>query len=314
MDSLIEKAILLPIGWISVLVLTFLLYSITWRISVLTSKKSAAKLPPGPKGYPILGNILEMGSKPHRSLAKLSQKYGPIMSLKLGSLTTIVVSSPEFAKEVLQTSDLVFSNRSIRTAAEAIDHSKHSMVWLPVDSLWRKLRKICKEQMFSVPSMEATRGLRKEKLEKLSEYLKECARAGQAVDIADAAFTTTLNLLSATLFSQELASFNSGSSHEIKGVVSSVFKCVGSPNLSDFFPVLKPFDPQGILKETKLYSQKLYLIVDGIIEEKLKSRARSEKIDKSNLVETLLDLYQKDVPELSKEVINHLMLVSFTVR
>jgi cytochrome P450 len=82
---------------------------------------------------------------------------------------------------------------------------------------------------------------------------------------------------------------------------------VGSPNLADFFPVLKRADPQGILRETKYYFGKLFEIFDGIIDEKMKFRGERER--KDDLVEALIDLNQKD--ELSRNDINHLLLDLF---
>ncbi|KAL0464688.1 UNVERIFIED_CONTAM: cytochrome [Sesamum latifolium] len=93
------------------------------------------------------------------------------------------------------------------------------MACLPVENQWRKLRKICKEQMFSVARLDASQGVRREKLQKLWEYVKECSETGRAVDIGEAAFTTTLNLISATLFSVDFAQFNSDTSQEMKDVV-----------------------------------------------------------------------------------------------
>ncbi|RZB88986.1 Geraniol 8-hydroxylase [Glycine soja] len=61
--------------------------------------KANHKLPPRPSGFPIIGNLLELGEKPHKSLAKLAKIHGPIMSLKLGQITTVVVSSAQMAKE-----------------------------------------------------------------------------------------------------------------------------------------------------------------------------------------------------------------------
>ncbi|MBA0588394.1 hypothetical protein Gorai_001499, partial [Gossypium raimondii] len=46
----------------------------------------------------IIGNLIDLGDKPHRSLAKLAQIHGPVMSLKLSSLITVVVSSETMAK------------------------------------------------------------------------------------------------------------------------------------------------------------------------------------------------------------------------
>ncbi len=59
----------------------------------------------------MIGNLLELGSLPHKSLTKLASAYGPIMSLKLGRITTVVVSSAPMAREILQTHDVSFSNR-----------------------------------------------------------------------------------------------------------------------------------------------------------------------------------------------------------
>ncbi|KAL0379622.1 UNVERIFIED_CONTAM: cytochrome, partial [Sesamum angustifolium] len=273
--------------------------------SNLRSRK-LAKLPPGPYPFPIVGNILHLGSKPHQSLAKLSRKYGPVMSLKLGSITTVVVSSPEAAKIVLQKHDLAFSSRTIPSAAAALNHDEFSMVWLPVENQWRKLRKICKEQIFSVARLDASQGVRREKLHKLWEYLKECSETGRAVDIGEAAFTTSLNLMAATLFSMDFAQFNSDTSQEMKDVVWGVMECIGSPNFADFFPVLKSADPQGILKKTKIYFAKLFAIFDGIIDEKLKSGG-----GKDDLVEALIELSQRDDAELSRNDVKHLLLDLF---
>lgn len=44
-------------------------------------------------------------------MAQLSQTYGPVMYLKLGSQDTLVISSPEHAKEVFKNHDLTFSER-----------------------------------------------------------------------------------------------------------------------------------------------------------------------------------------------------------
>ncbi|CBI38800.3 unnamed protein product, partial [Vitis vinifera] len=54
-----------------------------------------------------------LGDKPHQSLTNLSKTYGPVMSLKLGSISTIVISSPETAKEVLHRNDQAFSGREV---------------------------------------------------------------------------------------------------------------------------------------------------------------------------------------------------------
>jgi len=60
--------------------------------------KANHKLPLGPSRVLIIGNLLELVEKPHKSLAKLAKIHGPIMSLKLGQITTVVMSSAQMPK------------------------------------------------------------------------------------------------------------------------------------------------------------------------------------------------------------------------
>lgn len=80
----------------------------------------------------MLQNLLELGDKPHKSLAKLSQSFGPIMSMKLGQVTTIVVSSVSIAKEELQTHDQFLSNRTIPDGLRACNHDEFSFPFMAV--------------------------------------------------------------------------------------------------------------------------------------------------------------------------------------
>ncbi|CAI9770297.1 unnamed protein product [Fraxinus pennsylvanica] len=234
------------------------------------------------------------------------QRLSPASCAEAGHLNVVVVSSPEIAKDVLQKYGQVFSSRSVPGAAMSNQHNKFSMVWLPAEDQWRKLRRICKEQMFSTLRLDASWDLRLEKLLKLGDFVNQCSVNGQAVNIGETAFITSLNLMTATLFSVEFAEFNSDSSQEFKEVVWGVMECHGTPNIADYFPVLKYLDPQGILRRSKFYFEKLFAIFDGIIDERLKSRGTSVKND---LLDALLDLNQKPDSELSRDDIKHLLLV-----
>lgn len=276
-------------------------------IKQISRARKPARLPPGPYPYPLIGNILALGSNPHQSLAALALRYGPVMSLTLGRNTAVVLSSPAAAKAALQSHDSATSTRAVPTAATVLRHDEHSMVWLPVDRQWRVLRKVCREQMFSAARLDGSQGLRREKIRQLVDYVRECGLSGQAVNVGEAAFTTSLNLMSETLFSVQFSRLGSwsDSDSDMKEVVSGMMKCLGRPNLSDYFPVLKFVDPQGIFKENKIYFSKFFEILDQIINEKMKST-----IGKNDLVENLIDLREKGEIELTLFDIKHLLLVS----
>ncbi|KAL1331434.1 geraniol 8-hydroxylase isoform X1 [Arachis ipaensis] len=295
------------------LLLSFVLVTIHVLISNLAQKKSL-KLPPGPNPFPIIGNILDFGNQPHQALAKLSQTYGPIMTMKLGNITTIVISSPQLAKEVLHKRDQIFSNRTIPDSATAHDHHKFSIVWLPPTTQWRSLRKFCATKVFSTQNLDSAEvlALRRKKVRELLDFVKEKSEKGETLDIGDVCFTTVLNSISNTFFSMDLAHYTSQKSQEFKDVIWGVMEEVGRPNVVDFFPMFRLLDPQGARTRQKVYFGKLLNFFDGLVEERLQSRSlRMESKDCKDVLDSVVDLILEGNSEVTRSHVLHLFLDLF---
>ncbi|KAM4072699.1 hypothetical protein ACB094_11G158500 [Castanea mollissima] len=208
--------------------------------SIARSKVTSTKLPPGPKPFPIIGNLLELvGHKPQKSMAKLANTHDPLMTLKLGQKTTIVISSVDLAKEVLQQHDQFFCNRTIPESVVAGNQHEFSLPWLPVSAQWRNLRRICKSHLFANQILDANQNLRRKKVQELLADIHNSSLNGDAVDIGKVAFRTSLNLLSNTIFSVDLVDPNSAIGRELSKLVHSILEVGSHPNLADYFPVLK---------------------------------------------------------------------------
>ncbi|CAL5192571.1 unnamed protein product [Lathyrus oleraceus] len=291
------------------LVITFMCASIL--IFILRNQNSR-KLPPGPHPLPIIGNILELGKNPHKSLTKLSKIYGPIMSLKLGTITTIVISSPQVAKEVLHENSHIFSNRTVPHALFAVDHHKFSVGWLPTLALWKKLRKVCATKVFSTKMLDSTKILRQQKLQELLDYVKEKSKKGEAFDISETIFTTVLNSISNTLFSMDLAhSTHDEKSQEFKNIIYGIMEEAGKPNVSDFFPILRPLDPQGLYTRMTNHMKKLCEIFDKIIEERIRSRSSTVNYSEDVCNDVLDSLLKNKIKETSSELSRNEMVHLF---
>ncbi|GFS62402.1 cytochrome P450 18a1, partial [Nephila pilipes] len=92
----------------------------------LTSGKSSKKQLPGPTGLPIVGYIPFMTKKPHIKFTELSETYGPVYKVRLGSINIVVITDYELVKEAFSKDsfmgrppDLPFelSEETIRTGA-----------------------------------------------------------------------------------------------------------------------------------------------------------------------------------------------------
>ncbi|KAG6400504.1 hypothetical protein SASPL_137341 [Salvia splendens] len=276
--------------------------------------RSNGKSPPGPPRLPIIGNMLQLGKNPHKSLARLSKIYGPLMSLKLGNQLAAVVSSPELAKEVLHKQGRVFSKPFPPNAVSVLGHNEVSMNLLPSSSeLWKKLRRVAREKLFSNAALQASQEIRQERLRKLVEYISKCSGEGRAMNVGEATFTTMTNLMFATLFSIELDEFASTDAAtpklEFREHVNAITRYMGVPNLADFFPIFAPLDPQGMRRNLTYHLRSLLELVQGFIDERLQARTTSSYRKKTDFLETLLDMSQGNEYALSVREIKHLFVV-----
>jgi cytochrome P450 len=265
-------------------------------------------LPPGPRPLPLIGNLLDLGSQPHRSLAHLAKRHGPLMTLRLGAVTTVVASSADAARDILQRHDAAFSARSGPDAARACAHDRFSVGWLPPSSpQWRALRKVCSAELFSPSRLDAHQSLRREKVRELVSHVARLSREGAAVDVGRVAFATVLNLLSRTIFSTDLD--DRGGSGHFRDVITEFTSAVGVPNLSDFFPAVAPLDPQRLRKRLARVFQRLHAIFDEQIERRARERDAGEP-PKNDFLDVLLDYRSsEDGREFDRQTLRSLLTV-----
>ncbi|XP_050900355.1 geraniol 8-hydroxylase [Lathyrus oleraceus] len=297
---------------LSCMILLFLLaFTLYFLLSKWTKNNSnMIKLPPGPTPLPFIGNLHELGKKPHKSLAKLAEIHGPLMSLKLGQVTTIVVSSPNMAKEILHTHDHVLSNRVIPHAVTAYDHYKYSITFLPVSPVWRNLRKICSNQLFSNKTLDESQNLRSQKLQEFLNDINQSSLVNEAVDIGKMAFKTAINLLSNTIFSLDFVE-SAGSVGDFKELVVKITEESGKPNLADLFPALRMFDLQGIKARTSAYAGKILDIFQLLIDQRLELREVQGSDTNNDMLSTLLNIAHENSQDMNKTKIQHLSLTLF---
>ena len=118
-------------------------------------KTARSVLPPGPPLFvPILGHLLSVSREAksfHRYMAGLARTYGPIVLLRLGSVPTIVVSSPELAKEFLHTHDIAFAGRPLFSSSAFLGgiEGRRSISLLPYGDEWKQGRKLYGLQLFT---------------------------------------------------------------------------------------------------------------------------------------------------------------------
>ncbi|XP_031124181.1 flavonoid 3'-monooxygenase CYP75B3-like [Ipomoea triloba] len=118
-----------------------LLSAVVWVYAKSISKKARLPLPPGPRGFPVVGYLPFLRPNLHHHFTDLTRKYGPIFKLQLGSRLVVVINSPSIAKQVVRDHDAVFANRDPPIAGIVGTYGCRDIAFAPSGTYWRDLRK-----------------------------------------------------------------------------------------------------------------------------------------------------------------------------
>ncbi|BBN11276.1 protein MpCYP822-like6 [Marchantia polymorpha subsp. ruderalis] len=120
------------------------------RVLTIGMERRKYNMPPGPRSYPLIKNMLEMkGVEMHETWWSLSQtNKWPVMSFGFIGKPTIIVSSPEITKEMLVTKGTIFNSRDKDTYASLgltmspDGKSEMGALFTPHGPSWKITRKI----------------------------------------------------------------------------------------------------------------------------------------------------------------------------
>nr|KYP42189.1 Cytochrome P450 71D9 [Cajanus cajan] len=207
------------------------------------------------------------------------------MHLKLGEVSTIVVSSPECAKEVLKTHDLIFASRPHLLAAEIMDYNFKGIAFTPYGDYWRQMKKIMTLELLSSKRIQSFHPIREEVL---TDFIKWIAtKEGSPVNITKEVTSTVFALTA------RIALGNNCRHHQkLVSVVKEAAKVAGGFDLGDLFPSAEWLRHlSGLRPKLEKLHQRANQISQDIIDER-----REAKSSATDSLDILLDVLMK--PEL----------------
>uniref|UniRef100_M1DKL2 Cytochrome P450 n=1 Tax=Solanum tuberosum TaxID=4113 RepID=M1DKL2_SOLTU len=160
-------------------IFTIFLIFLPLLLAIVKNHNNSKKLPPGPWKLPIIGNLHQLGiSRPYITLKELSKKYGPLMHLKLGERSTIVISSYKILKELLKTSDTILSHRPELLVSKTVAYNGGDIAFAPYGDYWKQMRKICTSELLSTKRIHSNYPLMEEEISRLVKNIKESSSKG----------------------------------------------------------------------------------------------------------------------------------------
>ncbi|KFK30256.1 hypothetical protein AALP_AA7G237600 [Arabis alpina] len=264
----------------------------------LISRRRRLPYPPGPGGWPIIGNMLMMDQLTHRGLASLAKKYGGLCHLRMGFLHMFAVSSPEVAKQVLQVQDSIFSNRPATIAISYLTYDRADMAFAHYGPFWRQMRKVCVMKVFSRKRAESWASVRDE-VDKMVRSVS--SNVGKPINVGEQIFALTRNITYRAAFGSACIT----GQDEFIRILQEFSKLFGAFNVADFIPYFGWIDPQGINKRLVKARNDLDGFIDEIIDEHMKKKEDQNTVDDGDIVDTdmvddLLTFYSEEAKLVSE--------------
>ncbi|KAJ1437926.1 Cytochrome P450 [Sesbania bispinosa] len=280
----------------------FLLFTFTFILSVTLLRRKQEKddrrrrIPPGPPGFPVIGNLHMLGKLPHRTLEALAKRYGPVMSLRLGQVPTIVVSSSEAAEQFLKTHDVVFASRPRLEATNYLTYGSKGLVFSEYGAYWRNMRKICTLKLLSSSKVDSFAPLRNRELQLTVKSLTKFV--GEVVDLSE----VVQNLVEDIVYKMMLGC-SRDDEFDLKGLIHQGMNLAGTFNLADYVPCLGPLDLQGLRRSFKKIGKALDQVFEKIIKEHEQGLDVQSDRHHKDFIDILLSLMHQPVDPYDEQ--NH---------
>ncbi|KAI0052742.1 cytochrome P450 [Auriscalpium vulgare] len=103
------------------------------------------KLPPGPKGWPIIGSALELRDKQWLKFTEWKKTYGDVIFINGAGQDIVILNTQKAAADLLDRRAGIYSDRPLNVVASDIMTGGLLVVFTRYSDIWRRMRKAAHE-------------------------------------------------------------------------------------------------------------------------------------------------------------------------
>ncbi|KAF8022910.1 hypothetical protein BT93_F0427 [Corymbia citriodora subsp. variegata] len=268
-----------------------------------SSSSCKLKIPPEVAGaWPIIGHLLILAKShlPHKTLASMADKYGPIFTVRLGLFPAVVVSSSDIAKECYTKHDLALASRPKLLATEVLGYNYALFVLAPYGPYWREVKKIATLELLSnrridsllKPVVASATDIAIKDLHKL--WTEKKNESGHIlVDLKQWFARLTMNILLKVVagkgYYSGIATVDEEEERRCHHALREFFQFLGTFTVADALPFLRWLDLGRHEKAMKSTAKQLDTIVSGWLEEhKTNSKSSSDNRGDRDFMDVML--------------------------
>ncbi|EFA85204.1 cytochrome P450 family protein [Heterostelium album PN500] len=200
--------------------------------------KRRSDMPPGPIPLPVVGNLFQVGTKPHISLLNLSHIYGGAMTLFLGKVQSVVITDPEYIKEVFVNQSDYTTDRFLSNTTQIIGNNIDLL--FSNGDYWKRLRFILASCFIKMKSHLSIIEKIQTETFRLTDAFQPFVETGEPVSPRKFFKIFTLNIIMKLLF-DEIVGYNEKEENDVIEAVTWVEHELAVGNIPDLLPFLSVF-------------------------------------------------------------------------
>ncbi|GJM84351.1 hypothetical protein PR202_ga00011 [Eleusine coracana subsp. coracana] len=194
------------------------------------------RLPPSPPAMPVIGHLHLVSSRPHVSLRDLAARHGDegLMLLRLGTVRTLVASSPRAAQAVLRTHDQSFASRPRSVVGDVLSWGPSDVGFAPYGERWRQSKKLVTTHLLSSKKVQSYRAAREEEVSAVISKIGRAAAAHTAVDMSELLSSFTSDVVCRAVAGRSYRA--EGWNKVFPELIGAAMVLMGGFNLENFYP------------------------------------------------------------------------------
>ena len=137
------------------------------------------KLPPGPRGLPVFGSLLDIRHDTHLAIDRLARRYGDVCLMRFGSVPTVIISDADLLQEAFGKAEL--ADRWVSEIMNVLSSQK-DLVMAPYGDHWRQMQRFANRELLSARNLNTVRERYMESvINRLVDRMAESGDVGQSV-------------------------------------------------------------------------------------------------------------------------------------